>query len=85
MNKLKSFTASLLLATTPTMSAYPQQAVRHRSFLVQKVNQEQQIGKDYVLSYDDILRLLDEIESGELKKKCTLEVRMVPIYLYPER
>jgi hypothetical protein len=41
---------------------------------VQKVNsEERQIVTDYVLSYDDMLRLLDEIESGELEDKCTPE------------
>jgi tetratricopeptide (TPR) repeat protein len=39
---------------------------------VQKVNyEEKQVVTDYVLSYDDMLRLLDEIESGELENKCT--------------
>ncbi len=41
---------------------------------IQRVNdQEQRTEKDYILSYDDMLRLLDEIESGELENKCTPE------------
>lgn len=35
--------------------------------------EEQRTKKDYTLSYDDMMRLLDEIESGELENKCTLE------------
>ncbi len=72
MSKLKVFTASLLLATTPTMLVYPQYTPI--TFQVQRVsNEEQRTEKDYILSYDDMLRLLDEIESGELENKCTPE------------
>ncbi len=41
---------------------------------MQKVNfEEKQIAKDYIPSYDEILLLLDEIESGELEHKCSSE------------
>ncbi len=41
---------------------------------MQRVNaEEQRTEKDYILSYDDMLCLLDEIESGELENKCTPE------------
>jgi tetratricopeptide (TPR) repeat protein len=71
MYKLKTFTTSLLLATTPTMLAYPQYTPPYSS---QRVDYEEKSAeKDYVLSYDDMLHLLDEIESGELENRCTPE------------
>jgi tetratricopeptide (TPR) repeat protein len=72
MSKLKVFTASVLLATTPSILVYPQ----YTPITVQiqrGSDQEQRSEKDYILSYDDMLRLLDEIESGELENKCTPE------------
>ena len=71
MYKLQTFTASLLLATTPTMLAYPQHTPPYTS---QRVDyEEKRAEKDYVLSYDDMLLLLDEIESGELENRRTPE------------
>lgn len=58
----------------PSVALYPQSHTPQITFQVQKVNlEEKQIAKDYIPSYDEILRLLDEIESGELEKKCTSE------------
>ena len=71
MSKLSVFTASVLLVTTPPMLVYPQN-LSPNVFQVQKVNSEEnKVNSDYVLSYDDMIRLFDEIESGELEKKCT--------------
>lgn len=57
-----------------SVALYPQSHNSQITFQVQKVNlEEKQIAKDYMPSYDEILRLLDEIESGELEKKCTSE------------
>jgi len=56
------------------MFVYPHDTLIRPSVQVQRVNyEEQRTEKDYTLSYDDMLRLLDEIESGELEKKCTPE------------
>ncbi len=58
----------------PSVALYPQSHTPQITFQVQKVNlEEKQIAKDYMPSYDEILRLLDELESGELEKKCTSE------------
>ncbi len=59
MSKFKVFTTLVLLATTPSMLVYPQYAPTN--FQVERVNaEEQRTEKDYILSYDDMLRLLDE-------------------------
>ena len=56
------------------MLVYPQPTSPRITFQVQRVNyEEQRTEKDYTLSYDDMLRLLDEIESGELENKCSPE------------
>lgn len=74
MRKLKIFISSVLLATTPTMLVYPQPTSPQVTIQMLKVNyEEQRTEKDYILSYDDMLRLLDEIESGDLENKCTPE------------
>ncbi len=70
----KLFVNSVLLLTMPSVALYPQSHTPQITFQVQKVNlEEKQIAKDYMPSYDEILRLLDELESGELEKKCTSE------------
>lgn len=56
------------------MLVYPQHTSPQITFQVQRVNyEEQRTEKDYTLSYEDMMRLLDEIESGELENKCTTE------------
>ncbi len=71
MRKLKVFTSSLLLATIPSTLLYPQDALPRTAF---QLHYEQKYTEhEYILSYDDILRLFDEIESGELENKCTPE------------
>jgi tetratricopeptide (TPR) repeat protein len=68
----KLFVNSVLVLTTPLVALFPQNHTPQITFQVQKVNlEEKQLAKDYIPSYDEILRLLDEIESGELEKKCT--------------
>ena len=65
---------SILLFTVPSITLYPQGNAHLPLVQVQNVNfEEKQVVGDYVLSYDDILLLLDEIESGELEKKCSPE------------
>lgn len=74
MHKLNIFATSVLLATTPSMLAYPHDPLPRATFQVQKVYSEKNRAEsDYIWSYDNILQLLDEIESGELEKKCSLE------------
>ena len=51
------------------MLVYPQVTLPKATFQVQRVNyEEKNVQSDYMLSYDDMLSLLDEIESGELEK-----------------
>jgi tetratricopeptide (TPR) repeat protein len=70
MRRLKVLTSLVLLATMPTMLVYPTRP----TVQIHKVNGEEKVTeRDYVLSYDDMLRLFDEIESGELEKKCSPE------------
>jgi hypothetical protein len=74
MRKLRVFANSLFLAITPAMLVFPQNTAPKITFQVQRVNYgEKRAENDYTLSYDDMLRVLDEIESGELEKKCTPE------------
>jgi tetratricopeptide (TPR) repeat protein len=74
MHKLKAFTTSVILATTPITLVYPQAISPYTPFQMQRVSDnEKRTEKDYILSYDDMLRLLDEIESGELENRCTSE------------
>lgn len=73
MCKLKILAHSLLLTTTPSLIAQPQ--TPHVSVHVQTVHSEKQNFQldEKLLSYDQILHLLDELESGELEEKCTEE------------
>jgi hypothetical protein len=64
---------SVLLFTVPSAVLYPQESAR-LPLTQHKISfEEKQVESGYVLSYDDILRLLDEIESGRLEKKCSPE------------
>ncbi|MEK7339455.1 MAG: hypothetical protein AABZ92_01930, partial [Verrucomicrobiota bacterium] len=67
MHKLKAFIYSLLLVTTPFSFVYPQNAPLQ---ITQKVNKKH---TESILSYDEIIHLLDELESGELEKRSTSE------------
>lgn len=68
----KIFVNFVLLLTIPSVALYPQNHTPKITFQVQKVNlEEKQVARDYMPSYDEILRLIDEIESGELEKRCT--------------
>ncbi|VHO02398.1 hypothetical protein [Candidatus Rhabdochlamydia sp. T3358] len=69
MHKLKAFIYSLLLVTTPSLFVYPQDA---RQITPQKLNLEEK-STESILSYDEIMYLLDELESGELEKRSTSE------------
>ena len=65
MHKLKAFIYSLLLVTTPFSFVYPQDNLPQ--IVLQKQHTES------ILSYDEIIHLLDELESGELEKRSTSE------------
>lgn len=68
---------SILLLTMTSVALYPQGHIPQITFQTQKVNfEEKQIAKDYMPSYDEILRLLDELESGELENKCSSEQQL---------
>jgi tetratricopeptide (TPR) repeat protein len=64
----KAFTCSILLATTPFSFVYPQDAPPQ--IILQKLNEQH---TESILSYDEIMHLLDELESGELEKRCSFE------------
>ncbi|NGX37908.1 MAG: hypothetical protein K1000chlam2_01076 [Chlamydiae bacterium] len=71
MLNLKIFNHSLLLVTTPSLLAYPQdtppqvQTVHSRKLKKNFRKQE----RYHLVTYDEILNLLDEIESGKAEKK----------------
>ena len=64
----KAFTHLLLLVTTPFSFVYPQDAPPQ--IVLQKLNEQH---TESILSYDEIMQLLDELESGELEKRCSFE------------
>lgn len=56
------------------MALYPQSHTSQVTPQYQETNlKNSQVTPDYVLSYDEILQLLDNIESGEYEKNCTPE------------
>ncbi len=70
MRKLKFFTYCTLLVTTPALFAYPQHSLPRATASV--VNYEpQQNTQEWTrpTTYDEIMIMLDELESGEFKKK----------------
>lgn len=72
MSRLHVFTSATLLVTTPSMLVHPQNIAQKAH--VQKVDYEEQIPqRDYIFSYDEMLHLFDEIESGELEQNYSPE------------
>lgn len=72
MRKLQLLTSLVLLTTVPSMLVHPHDVLMRSATQAQGINDEEaETAKDYSLSYDDMLRLFDEIESGELENKCT--------------
>lgn len=65
--KLRAFTHALLLVTTPPSLVHPQE------FSVQSFPQEVAPKNLSSLSYDEILELLQSIESGEFEERASLE------------
>ena len=62
---------SVLLLTVPVTLLYSQGNQSEVPARVQKVNLEnQQPERSHVPSYDEIMHLLDDLESGELEKRC---------------
>jgi len=68
MKKLRIFIHALLLATTPTLFAYPLETLP--KIVVQ--NEQQKIHPS-AFSYDEVLALLNELESGEAENKYNSE------------
>lgn len=74
MGYSKLIVHSVLLFTVPSIALYPQGNPPQVTFQVQRVSlEEKRAESSYAPSYDEIIRLLDEIESGELEKRCTPE------------
>ncbi len=71
MRYLKFFTCLLLLITFPTTLIYPQNHIVSMRNMEHPISQTIKTNK--LLSYDDVINLLDEIESGELEEKYTQE------------
>lgn len=71
MKPFKLFIHSLLLLTMPFVLIYPQDIMTNITCPVQKVDFEAK--QRDLCSCDEILQLLEEIESGELENKCTPE------------
>ncbi len=63
----KLFTQLVLLTTLPSIFAHPQETLQQASY------EESRSETSYNLTYDEVLQLLHEIESGELEKKCSPE------------
>ena len=62
---------SVLLLTVPAALLYPHANQTEVSGRVQKVPLEnQQEEKSHIPSYDEIMHLLEDLESGELEKRC---------------
>jgi len=69
VGKFRLFTHAVILATTPLFLIYPQEVLRQADFHVQEVRSRlpkniRKTKRYYLVSYDDILNLLEEIESG---------------------
>lgn len=74
MRYSKLFVHSTLLLTIPSLALYPQGEIpaasippQVRSILGPSSN------PDLPITYDDLLRFIDDLESGELEKRCTPE------------
>ncbi len=70
VRKLKLFTHCTLLAITPALFAYPQNDLPHVIFQV--VNYEyQQETEEWIRpkTYDEIMQMLEDLESGELERR----------------
>ncbi|MCK4935093.1 MAG: hypothetical protein KAR79_05850, partial [Simkaniaceae bacterium] len=75
MNKLRAIIHLLMLAITPSLIAFPQNHLQHISI----VNFESWTPPK---TYDEILIMLDELESGEFEKKySTTQIEQVNEYL----
>ena len=65
---------SVLLFTVSSIALYAQNNSPQVISQVQKVSlEEQPMRSSYIPSYDEIIRLFDDIESEELEKRCSLE------------
>lgn len=68
------FVNSILLFTIPASAFYPQSHQSEVPAQVQKVSQDNQQTERFLIpSYDEIMNLLDDLESGELEKRCNTE------------
>ncbi|MFX0209518.1 MAG: hypothetical protein ACFFDT_26270 [Candidatus Hodarchaeota archaeon] len=72
MRKRKLFIYCILLVTTPTLLACPQNPLPH--FQVVHCQSEQSNLQENArsLTYDEVLLFLEEIESGEFEERCSL-------------
>ncbi len=91
MSKFKIVIHLILLATTPSFLAYPQDNLGHADFHVQMVHSrlKKNVRKSiryHLVSYDEILDLLEEIESGkkEYREKDLRRINRFLSYLAKE-
>ncbi|NGX37735.1 MAG: hypothetical protein K1000chlam2_00897 [Chlamydiae bacterium] len=70
MRKLKFFTHCTLLATTPTLLAYPQNNLPRVTAAVMNYGYQQET-QEWVrpTTYDEIMQMLEDLESGELERR----------------
>ncbi|NGX47397.1 MAG: hypothetical protein K1000chlam3_00770 [Chlamydiae bacterium] len=78
MRNLKIFTHSLLLITTPSLLLYSQESFPRTTIPVHRVNlkideENNLTNPNHFFSYDEIMDLLDELESGDLEERCSPE------------
>ena len=83
MRKLQLFTHCILLATTPTLFAYPQNHLPHVTASVVNYGYSQET-EEWVrpTTYDEIMQMLEDLESGELERRHSpLQLEKVNEYL----
>jgi len=73
VKRFKFLAHFLLLGTTPSLLAHPGNRFQSSSHVDERTKKEVFQQELSSLTYDDILKLLEEIESGELEKRCSSE------------
>jgi hypothetical protein len=72
MHYSKLFVHSVLLFTVPSLALYPQSSVPEPLSQTHETVHSQSRNTSH-LSFDEILNLIDDLEDGELEKKCSRE------------
>ncbi len=78
MFTLKTVLNVILLITTPTFFLYPQEHSSRQDFQIfqakhAKKNHQKSPANHQVVTYDEIMHLLDELETGRLEKRASID------------